>query len=62
MSDSFQTFRGSSMRLSSRRVCSSALTSSQYLISMIPESTIARSTAGAMLEEPFTSSWRYRTP
>ena len=34
------------MRLSSRRVCSSALTSSQYLSRMIPESTIAFSTAG----------------
>ena len=36
------------MRLSSRRVCSSALTSSQYLSRMIPESTIAFSTIGAM--------------
>ena len=40
MSDSFHTFRGSCIRLSSRRVCSSALTSSQYLSKVIPESTI----------------------
>ena len=52
MSDSFQTLRGSSMRLCRRRVCSSALTSSQYFSSMIPESTIACSTPGDLLEEP----------
>ena len=52
MSESFQTLRGSSMRLSSRRVCSSGPTSSQYLIRMMPESTIAFSTAGRDLEEP----------
>ena len=46
MSESFQILRGSSIRLSSRRVCSSALTSSQYLIRMMPESTIAFSVAG----------------
>ena len=46
MSESFQILRGSSIRLSSRRVCSSGLTSSQYLSRMIPESTIAFSTAG----------------
>ena len=34
MPESFQILRGSSMRLSSRRVCSSGLTSSQYLMSM----------------------------
>ncbi len=53
MSDSFQILRGSSMRLSSRRVCSSGLTSSQYLMSWMPDSTIAFSTAGYLLEEPF---------
>ena len=52
MSVSFQILRGSSMRLSSRRVCSSGLTSSQYLSRMIPESTIACSTRGDRLEEP----------
>src|SRR5580700_1586630 len=35
------------MRLSSRRVCSPALTSSQYFSSRIPESAMAFSTAGA---------------
>ena len=34
------------MRASNRRVCSSGLTSSQYFTSMMPESTIAFSTAG----------------
>jgi len=48
MSVSFQTLRGSSMRLLIRLVCSSALTSSQYLIRMMPDSTIARSTAGVI--------------
>ena len=47
MSDSFQVLRGSSMRLASRRVCCSSLTSSQYLISTIPASTIAFSNEGA---------------
>ena len=51
MSDSFQILRGSSIRLSSRRVCSSGLTSSQYFTRMIPESTIAFSTRGHLLEE-----------
>ena len=46
MSVSFQTLRGSLIRRSSRRVCSSGLTSSQYLMRMIPLSTIAFSTAG----------------
>ena len=48
MSESFQILRGSSIRLSSRRVCSSGLTSSQYLIKMMPESTIAFSVAGTI--------------
>ena len=51
MSVSFQTLRGSSIRLSSRRVCSSGLTSSQYLRRMMPESTIAFSTSGTAFEE-----------
>ena len=38
--------RGSLMRLFSRLVCSSGLTSSQYLIKMMPESIIAFSKAG----------------
>ena len=46
MSDSFQIFRGSLIRLSRRRVCSSSLTSSQYFNSKMPESTMAFSTAG----------------
>ena len=65
MSVSFQVFRGSLMRPSRRRVCSSGLTSSQYLSRMIPESTIAFSTAGTCsrnrsvcsgVEKPMTSS------
>ena len=40
------------MRASSRPVCSSGLTSSQYLIRMMPDSTMAFSTAGV--------SWRKR--
>ncbi len=36
--DSFQILRPSSMRASRRRVCSSGLTSSQYLSRMMPES------------------------
>src|SRR6478609_11444381 len=47
MSESFQILRGSLIRLFSLLVCSSGPTSSQYLIRMIPESTIAFSTAGA---------------
>ena len=47
MSESFQTLRRSFMRLSSRRVCSSGLTSSQYLSKMMPDSTIVCSTNGA---------------
>ena len=46
MGESFQILRGSSIRSASRRVCSSTLTLSQYLIRMIPLSTIAFSTAG----------------
>ena len=46
MSVSFQILRGSSIRLSRRRVCSSGLTSSQYFTRMMPESTIAFSTPG----------------
>ena len=45
MGESFQILRGSSIRLSSRRVCSSRLTLRKYLIRMIPLSTIAFSTA-----------------
>ena len=40
MGESFQSLRPSFMRASRRRVCSSGLTSSQYLSRMIPESTI----------------------
>src|SRR6516225_5655931 len=46
MSDSFQIFRGSWMRLSSRRVCSAGLTSSQYFSTRIPLSHMAFSTPG----------------
>src|SRR5215472_13003084 len=56
MSDSFQIFRGSLMRLCSRRVCSSGLTSSQYLSSRIPESTMAFSMSGASPRNRSTSS------
>ena len=44
------------MRPSSRRVCSSWPTSSQYLISMMPESTIAFSTAGVNSRNRVASS------
>ena len=44
--ESFQIFRGSSIRSARRRVCSSTLTLSQYLMRMIPLSTIAFSTLG----------------
>ena len=56
MSDNFQIFRGSSIRLWSRRVCSSGLTSSQYLRSRMPESTIAFSTPGASSRKRRVSS------
>src|SRR5262245_43247959 len=65
MSDSFQIFRGSLIRPSSRRVCSSALTSSQYFSSKIPESTMAFSMSGTSprnrsassgLQKPITRS------
>ena len=46
MSESFQIFRGSLIRPSRRRVCSSALTSSQYFSSRIPSSAMAFSTPG----------------
>src|SRR6478609_8478177 len=46
MSESFQILRGSPIRLSSRRVCSSALTSSQYLNRRMPDWTIAFSNGG----------------
>ena len=42
----FQVFRPSSMRAVKRRVCSSSLTSSQYLSRITPESTMACSTKG----------------
>ena len=50
--DSFQIFRGSSIRLSSRRACSSGLTSSQYLSSRIPQSAIAFSQLGTSCRKP----------
>ena len=65
MSVSFQVLRGSLMRPSSRLVCSSGLTSSQYLSRMIPDSTMAFSTAGTCsrkrsvcsgVQKPMTSS------
>ncbi len=46
MSESFQILRGSCIRLSRRRVCSSALTSSQYFTRRIPACTMAFSTSG----------------
>src|SRR3984893_249498 len=46
MSDSFQIFRPSSMRASSRLVCSSGLASSPYFSRVIPSSTMAFSTPG----------------
>ena len=46
ISESFQSMRGSSIRLWSWRVCSSWLTSSQDFTSTMPESTMAFSTPG----------------
>jgi hypothetical protein len=46
MSVSFQSLRGSLIRLANRRVCCSGQTSSQYLSRMMPESIIAFSTSG----------------
>jgi hypothetical protein len=43
------------MRPSSRRVCSAALTSSQYLTSTIPESTMACSKAGTRARNRWVS-------
>jgi len=57
MGESFHVLRPSWMRPSSRRVCSSALTSSQYLSRMIPESTMAFSTWGAISRKRSVSSW-----
>ena len=44
------------MRDSRRRVCSSGLTSSQYLSRMTPESTIAFSTSGTTCRNCFACS------
>ena len=49
--ESFHVLRPSPMRASSRRVCSSGLTSSQYFIRMIPESIIRRSNGGTTLRK-----------
>ncbi|MNZ72510.1 hypothetical protein D3C78_908900 [compost metagenome] len=51
MGDSFQILRPSSMRSARRRSCSSALTSSQYLMRMIPDSTIIFSNSGTTLRK-----------
>ncbi|MNJ75713.1 hypothetical protein D3C77_728490 [compost metagenome] len=65
MGDSFQILRPSSMRSLRRRVCSSALTSSQYLMRTIPDSTIIFSNNGvtarnlcacSSLQKPMTRS------
>src|SRR5262252_9232436 len=56
MGESFQILRPSSMRASRRRVCSSGLTSSQYLSRMIPECVHSRSKVGTILRNSFTSS------
>jgi hypothetical protein len=48
MSDRFEIFRPSSMRLSGRLVCSSGLTSSQYFNRITPEWAMAFSTSGVI--------------
>ena len=53
MLDSFQILRPSSMRSSSRFVCSSGLTSSQYLSRITPEAMMAFSTLGTTLRNCF---------
>src|SRR5881396_53031 len=64
---SFHWRNGSSIRASNRRSCSSLLTSSQYLIRMIPPSTMYASTTGqssrkrrccSLVQNPIT----YSTP
>ena len=45
MGDNFQILRPSSIRASSRRVCSSGLTSSQYLMRTMPDSIMSFSIA-----------------
>ncbi|MNT54005.1 hypothetical protein D3C72_1911350 [compost metagenome] len=56
MGDSFQILRPSVIRSLRRRVCSSWLTSSQYLIRMIPDSTSACSTRGTTVRKLRTCS------
>jgi len=56
MGESFQILRPSSMRPSSRRVCSSGLTSSQYLRRMMPDSTISFSKSGTTFRKRFAAS------
>src|SRR5438105_2899858 len=58
MSDSFQVLRPSSMRASSRLVCSSGLTSSQYFRRIIPESTTTLSNEAKRFLEMAPSSAR----
>ena len=55
MSDSFQILRPSSMRASSRLVCSSGLTSSQYFRRMIPDSTTTFSNTGTISRKRLAS-------
>ena len=52
MPDSFQTLRGSSIRLCRRRVCSSGLTSSQYLMQQDPGVDHRVLDGRDLLEEP----------
>ena len=54
--ESFQILRPSLMRSLRRRVCSSGLTSSQYLSKMTPDSTMAFSTSGVPARKRFTWS------
>src|SRR5207245_2259745 len=56
MSESFQIFRPSSMRASSRLVCSLGPTSSQYFSRITPESTMAFSTSGVISRNCLTCS------
>src|SRR5215212_8198527 len=46
MSDSFHRFRGSALRASKRRRCSSNETENQYFRTVIPERTSIRSNSG----------------
>ena len=56
MSESFHRLRGSALRASKRRCCSSALTENQYFSTTIPERTSIRSNSGQLRRNSWCSS------